>query len=93
MPSKNFLRTSAANDEVVQGESSTSSLMSNEPKFVSTLTVYGFDLESSGNVTCLPVVGHGVLFAVSLPPPPQAASARTARTNGSRVRCAKARSR
>jgi hypothetical protein len=34
-----------------------------------------------------------VLFAVSLPPPPQAASARTARTNDSRVRCAKARSR
>jgi hypothetical protein len=27
------------------------------------------------------------------PPPPQAASARTARTNGSRVRYAKARSR
>jgi len=77
----------------VQGESSTSSLMSNEPKFVNTLTVCGVDFESSGNVTCLPVVGHGVLLAVSLPPPPQAESARTARIRGSRVARAKEPSR
>src|SRR6266849_7498580 len=78
VPSKKRFRTSAANDEVVQGELFTSRRMSKLPKFVRTSTVYAFDLSSSGNVTCLPLMGHGDP-AFALPPPPHPASTTMAR--------------
>src|SRR4051794_38415155 len=94
VPSKNFLRTSDANEAVVQGESFTSSVNANVPRFVFVVTVYVFAGSSRGSFTGLPltgqlpaalgrVVGGGASVVVGSalwPPPPQPASAAAATT-------------
>src|SRR5437016_3860755 len=98
VPSKNFLRTSAANDAVVHGESLTSSAKAKTPRFVWAVTVYVFVGSSAGMLTRLPVTGQAPIApdrasggeavrvwvtARLLPPPPQPAKAATAATAAS----------
>src|SRR5438046_1427976 len=72
VPSKKCLRTRDANDDVVHGESWTSSRNANSPRFVSTSTSCGVFGSSKGKVTCAPVVGQRFCVFVAVPcPPPQ----------------------
>src|SRR6266487_237703 len=93
VPSKNFLRTSAANDADVHGESSRSSVKAKSPRFVRAVTVYVFVGSSGGMLTRFPVTGQAPVApggacggetvrvwvtAPLLPPPPQPARATSA---------------
>src|SRR6266542_2093526 len=88
VPSKNFLRTSAANDADVHGEFSRSSVKAKTPRFVRAVTVYVFVGSSGGMLTCFPVTGQAPVApgrasggetvpvwvaALLFPPPPQPA--------------------
>src|SRR3954467_996483 len=58
VPSKNFLRASEANEAVVHGESLTSSVNTNVPRFVRVVTVYVFAGSRRGSFTGFPVTGQ-----------------------------------
>src|SRR6266511_2718161 len=101
VPSKNFLRTSAANDADVHGESSRSRVKAKTPRFVRAVTVYVFVGSSGGMLTCFPVTGQAPVApgrasggetvrvwvaARLLPPPTQPAKDKSAATtSGSRA--------
>src|SRR5437660_1749030 len=94
VPSKKCFRTSAANDDVVHGESWTSRRNANSPRFLSTSTVCGCFGSSSGKVTWAPVVVQRLcVFALACPLPPHAASRSTAAASDSCASRATGRSR